>query len=113
MFIDRLAALEQDAGNRQEGGLSRRTFLRASAAAGGGLLLSINLPFSASKAMAADSGEFAPNAFIRIGRDGRVTFIMPQVEMGQGTYTRKNSQSTSITSMSLLLPPTTSIMAIP
>src|SRR6185437_4344269 len=87
MFIDRLAALEQDAGSRQEGGLSRRTFLRASAAAGGGLLLSINLPFSASQAIAADSGEFAPNAFIRIGRDGRVTFIMPQVEMGQGTYT--------------------------
>lgn len=87
MFIDRLAALEQDAGSRQEGGLSRRTFLRASAAAGGGLLLSINLPFSASEAMAADSGEFAPNAFIRIGCDGRVTFIMPQVEMGQGTYT--------------------------
>src|SRR5207245_4916321 len=30
---------------------------------------------------------FAPNAFIRIGRDGRVTLIMCQVEMGQGTYT--------------------------
>src|SRR5207244_3507484 len=30
---------------------------------------------------------FAPNAFIRIGTDGRVTLIMGQVEMGQGMYT--------------------------
>src|SRR5207237_5433517 len=30
---------------------------------------------------------FAPNAFIRIGTDGRVTLVMSQVEMGQGTYT--------------------------
>jgi len=30
---------------------------------------------------------FAPNAFIRIDRQGGVTLIMPQVEMGQGTYT--------------------------
>ena len=30
---------------------------------------------------------FAPNAFVRIDRDDRVTLIMPQVEMGQGTYT--------------------------
>ena len=28
-----------------------------------------------------------PNGFIRIDRDGRVTLIMCQVEMGQGTYT--------------------------
>jgi isoquinoline 1-oxidoreductase beta subunit len=28
---------------------------------------------------------FAPNAYIRIGRDGQVTLVMPQVEMGQGT----------------------------
>src|SRR5256886_1811062 len=30
---------------------------------------------------------FAPNAFIRIGTDGRITLIMNQVEMGQGMYT--------------------------
>ena len=30
---------------------------------------------------------FAPNAFVRIGRDDKVTLVMPQVEMGQGTYT--------------------------
>ncbi len=30
---------------------------------------------------------FAPNAFVRIDRDGRVTLMMHKVEMGQGTYT--------------------------
>jgi isoquinoline 1-oxidoreductase beta subunit len=38
-------------------------------------------------ASAATPPGFAPNAFIRIGPDGGITLIMPQVEMGQGTYT--------------------------
>ncbi len=66
-------------------GVSRRTFLRAGAAAGGGLVLSLSLPFANGEAEAADS--FAPNAFIRIERDGRIVLTMPYVEMGQGTYT--------------------------
>jgi isoquinoline 1-oxidoreductase beta subunit len=38
--------------------------------------------------MEANAGtRFEPNAFVRIGQDGRVTFIIPQVEMGQGTFT--------------------------
>src|SRR5204863_2111366 len=41
----------------------------------------------AATAAAAAPPAFAPNAFIRIGSDGRVTLIMNQVEMGQGTYT--------------------------
>jgi isoquinoline 1-oxidoreductase beta subunit len=32
-------------------------------------------------------GPFAPDAFIRIDRAGKVTLIMPQAEMGQGVYT--------------------------
>jgi isoquinoline 1-oxidoreductase beta subunit len=64
--------------------LSRRTFLRAGAAAGGGLMLSLNLRF-ANEAEAADG--FAPNAFIRIETDGQIVLTMPYVEMGQGTYT--------------------------
>ena len=66
-------------------GLSRRGFLRTGAAAGGGLLLSLSLPFTNRDAEAADS--FTPNAFIRIGSDGGVVLTMPYVEMGQGTYT--------------------------
>ncbi|HKE38603.1 MAG TPA: xanthine dehydrogenase family protein molybdopterin-binding subunit [Casimicrobiaceae bacterium] len=67
--------------------LSRRRFLQAGAAVGGGFLLSFTLPFAASEAEAADTAAFAPNAFIRIGRDGKVVLIIPYVEMGQGTYT--------------------------
>ena len=36
---------------------------------------------------AAEAAAFAPNAFIRIDRQGAVTLVMPQVEMGQGVYT--------------------------
>lgn len=63
--------------------LSRRGFLRVGAAAGGGLMLSLSLPLAAQAAGDA----FVPNAFVRIGADGRVVLIMPYVEMGQGTYT--------------------------
>ena len=77
-----------DAGNavatRPARGLSRRALIRAGAAAGGGLLLSIGLRMP--DAAAADASGFAPNAFVRIDRDGRVTLIVCQVEMGQGTY---------------------------
>jgi isoquinoline 1-oxidoreductase beta subunit len=45
------------------------------------------LPFARSEAAPPDTGGFAPNAFIRIGRDGQIVLIMPYVEMGQGTYT--------------------------
>jgi len=61
--------------------VSRRTFLETSAAVGGGLLLGFTLP------SLKQSDLFAPNAFVRIDRDGRVTLIMHKVEMGQGTYT--------------------------
>ena len=65
---------------------SRRAFLQASGAAGGALLLGFHLPL-ASAANAQAREPFAPNAFIRIDRKGKVTLIMPQVEMGQGIYT--------------------------
>jgi isoquinoline 1-oxidoreductase subunit beta len=68
-------------------GFSRRRFLRAAAAAGGGLVLSLQLPFAGRGAAAARSSGFVPNAFIRIGTDGQVVLTMPYVEMGQGTYT--------------------------
>ena len=67
-------------------GVSRRTFIVASAAAGGGLLLGFYVPqLIGAKAAMADT--FGPNAFVRIRPDNSVTLIMPQVEMGQGTYT--------------------------
>ncbi len=76
--------------SQTKGHFSRRMFLRASAAAGGGLLLGFSLPAPMRFAAAAETSSaesFAPNAFIRIDRDGRVALIISQVEMGQGTYT--------------------------
>jgi len=67
--------------------LSRRGFLRAGAVAGGGLMLSLSLPFASGEAQGAEADSFTPNAFIRIGGDGQIVLIMPYVEMGQGTYT--------------------------
>jgi len=70
--------------------VSRRQILTAGVATGGGLLLGWHHDAQAGvvgAAAKATRSVFAPNAFIRIGTDGRVTLIMCQVEMGQGTYT--------------------------
>jgi isoquinoline 1-oxidoreductase beta subunit len=69
--------------------LTRRDFLVVSATVGGGLLLGCRLGGRSAGESTAGSAtpSFAPNAFVRVGSDGGVTLIMPQVEMGQGTYT--------------------------
>ena len=73
--------------------LSRRFVLRSGAAAGGGLLLGLYTHgaaaavVNASEGVHADDGPFAPDAFIRIDRTGKVTLVMAQAEMGQGIYT--------------------------
>jgi isoquinoline 1-oxidoreductase subunit beta len=68
--------------------LSRRDFLKTGAALGGGLLIGFHAPGAVRSAKAAAIQEnFKPNAFIRIGRDGRVSLIMHKAEMGQGVYT--------------------------
>jgi isoquinoline 1-oxidoreductase subunit beta len=88
MTVNHLASLTADAGRSPSANaFSRRRFLQAGAAAGGGLMLSLNLPFANREAQAADADGFAPNAFIHIGSDGQIVLTMPYVEMGQGTYT--------------------------
>jgi isoquinoline 1-oxidoreductase beta subunit len=88
MIFDHLTSLAVDSGrSRSANGLSRRSFLQAGAAAGGGLMLSLSLPFANGDAEATDADRFVPNAFIRIERDGQIVLTMPYVEMGQGTYT--------------------------
>jgi isoquinoline 1-oxidoreductase beta subunit len=64
---------------------SRRDFIVAGAAAGGGLLLSCRIGSRPGEALAP--GTFAPNAWIRVAPDGAITLVMSQVEMGQGTHT--------------------------
>jgi isoquinoline 1-oxidoreductase beta subunit len=88
MILDHIASASADPGRSSPGKhLSRRLFLQAGAAAGGGLMLSLRLPLADGEAEAADGDTFAPNAFIRIERDGQIVLTMPYVEMGQGTYT--------------------------
>lgn len=87
---------------------SRRTLLKAGAAAGGGLLFGFTL-FGCDRKQGQEAGRgqkppetavgqaatsvsgqapgLAHDAFIRIDRDGIVTLIIHKVEMGQGTFT--------------------------
>jgi len=87
---DKPAFADKHVGRPSEHGMSRRAVLKASAV-GSSLLLGFHLPAPAS-ARASSVGtiaanDFAPNAFLRINRNSRVTLLMPKVEMGQGTYT--------------------------
>lgn len=68
---------------------SRRGFLRSSAV-GAAFMLGMSAEgvlAAGARAAAAQGPEFVPNAFIRIGRDGRVTLISKQPEIGQGIKT--------------------------
>ena len=70
--------------------VSRRSFVTTVALAGGGLLLGVRIGDRGELEAASTEGgapPFAPNAFVRVEQDGRVVTIIPQVEMGQGTYT--------------------------
>ncbi len=75
------------------GSQSRRAFLRATATAGGGLLLQAALPPLARIAMADDAATVsaaettALNAYIRIAADGIVTIMSKNPEIGQGIKT--------------------------
>jgi isoquinoline 1-oxidoreductase beta subunit len=64
---------------------SRRTFLKASALTGGGLVLGFRLGSPGQAASAA--ARFEPNAWITVSADGAVTLVSPRNEMGQDVYT--------------------------
>lgn len=89
--------------NKETVMISRRLFLVKSMVAGAGLTLGMALPGCSREETAQESlpeagpgkaggavvaeSHFAPNAFVRIGADDRVTVIIKHLEMGQGTYT--------------------------
>ncbi len=67
--------------------MKRREFIRVAAAAGGGLGIALMLDGCAEAPPPAPSGAFAPNAWIRLGTDGRLTVMVDRSEMGQGVST--------------------------
>ena len=68
--------------------LSRREFLKGSAAVVGGLVIGFYMPAKGGRAYAADAqAKYPPNAFIRISADDSIRVIVNKSEMGQGVYT--------------------------
>jgi len=76
---------------RAEPALDRRSFLRATALAGGGLLLASYLEPAAAHAASwgaeASLADASLNAFVRIAPDGIVTIMSKNPEIGQGMRT--------------------------
>ncbi len=62
---------------------TRRDFLRISAISAGGLVLGVRF----ARAAEAPSGDFRPNAWVRIDPSGKVTLTVDKSEMGQGVRT--------------------------
>src|ERR671921_448411 len=73
--------------------LSRRSFIRASVAVGGGLMLGFHMPdalaasIGSKKQSMTNASGIEINAWIVIDKDGTVTLRIPHTEMGQGGLT--------------------------
>src|SRR5262245_7391868 len=75
-----------DAGERN---VSRRSFLRVSATAAGGLLVALyaDVPaFARNRNQGAAPG-YPPGAFVHVMPDGRIVIVVNRVELGQGITT--------------------------
>jgi isoquinoline 1-oxidoreductase beta subunit len=73
--------------------LSRRSFIQASVAAGGGLMLGFHMPQAMAATISPRTQSITTavgteiNAWVVIDRDGTVTLRIPHTEMGQGGLT--------------------------
>jgi len=67
--------------------IGRRDFLRATALAGGGLLLAWYPESEAQTPAPPPAAPLSPNAFIRVAPDGSVTIMAKNPEVGQGVRT--------------------------
>ena len=74
-------------GADDNGGLSRRTFLTASAAVGGGFMLNISAPVFAQREGSAPEAAATLNAYIRIAPNGETHIVNKNPEIGQGIKT--------------------------
>lgn len=71
-------------------GLSRRSFLKLSGLAGGGLVLGLWLGERSSAwadSPTSKQGEFMPNAYLRVANDGTIVIYSKSPEIGQGIKT--------------------------
>jgi isoquinoline 1-oxidoreductase subunit beta len=69
--------------------LDRRTFLKTTAAAGGGLMIGGYLPTALGRSAGAlnAAGSFEPNIWLKVNGDDTVRIMLTQLEMGQGVMT--------------------------
>lgn len=68
--------------------MTRRSFLRLTALAGGGLSIGISLAGCGPSPMPpAPGGALQPNAWLQLLPDDTIIFLMHKAEMGQGVYT--------------------------
>ena len=72
--------------------MRRRTVVLAGLGAAGALLVGwaiapVGQRQRGGKPLRTAEGELAPNAWLKIDRDDRVTIIVPRIEMGQGAQT--------------------------
>jgi isoquinoline 1-oxidoreductase subunit beta len=69
-------------------GMSRRTFLKLTGIAGGGLVLGFFMPGTQKFANAqAPKQTYAPNAFLHVAPDNTITVMVNRLEFGQGVHT--------------------------
>lgn len=72
----------------EQGGMSRRGFLKVTGAAGSGLVIGFCVPTTTQLALAEKKqNNYAPNAFLRIAPDNTVTVEINKLEFGQGIAT--------------------------
>lgn len=67
--------------------MERRDFLKAAAAAGAGLVVTVSLTGCGDEPLPATRAAFSPTPWIRVGVDGTVTVAYGSAELGQGIST--------------------------
>src|SRR5471032_541855 len=85
----RIEWLNQEPLKTTPAGVSRRSFMKAGAVVGGGLMLGFFVPGANRFAKAADAAKpiYQPNAFLHIAPDNTVTVQVNRLEFGQGVQT--------------------------
>jgi isoquinoline 1-oxidoreductase subunit beta len=71
----------------KESGVSRRSFLRVSATAAGGLIVSLYFDFPLRGQQTPQPKEYPPDAFVHVQPDGKIVIQVNRLEFGQGVQT--------------------------